>query len=759
MGQSQSAVNYVGTTLWQSAAPTNWITGAPRGSLLQGGSGADAIYSPGGAATLSGNADDDIYSLWESGDRIVEQTLGGTDTAVSNAPRLVLPDNVENLVIQTAGGAGTGNALANWITAGSGSQTLDGGAGHDVLTGGAGADCFIVAQGTGSDVITDFQAGVDRIHLRGAAQPTSFAAVTSALTQVGADVVLSLGQDRLLLRNHKVSDFTARDFELPPSLAGLKQTFFDDFTSFASAPRGRDPVTGAAVWSTTYPWFGERTLSGNNEAEYYSDASTGVSPFAVRNGALDITAAPKSGLPDGLTYTSGLITTKTTFDQTYGYFEIRADLPKGAGFWPAFWLLPADLSWPPEIDVMEVLGNDPNTFFGGVVTEADGMHRTVNNGGTTGADLSAGYHTFGVSWRPEEIRWYVDGVEMFHTATPADMLGKPMYMLANLAVGGPGSWPGPADGVSTATMHIDWIRASQFPEFAGHVAPAPAATFGATALSAAQAGVTVGLATYDTQTYTTTLCPRDWNCVGSVRSAPASWAQDNAFRLAYDNFVEVNLDFGVATTRTEVLVVGAKRGAVALGSGDDRFTWAAHSNDGRVGNTMRVATGDGNDTVLVTAVGVSTLDAERSGGNGRLWNAAYDGRNSTAEVTLDGGYDTVKAQGMVKLVVHAGPGDCVVTGAGADDTFFAGSGGGHVVGGAGSDAFVIALDTGHYTVWDFASGTDRIRLDGGLDRADIRISAAVIDGVSGTLVSIADHGGHLFLANLRVLAAADIVLG
>ncbi|MDB5622126.1 MAG: hypothetical protein JWR39_689, partial [Devosia sp.] len=51
---------------------------------------------------------------------------------------------------------------------------------------------------------------------------------------------------------------------------------------------------------------------------------------------------------------------------------------------------------------------------------------------------------------------YYDGAEVFRAATPDDM-HKPMYMIANLAVGG---WAGtPAAAAFPAEMQIDYIRA------------------------------------------------------------------------------------------------------------------------------------------------------------------------------------------------------------------------------------------------------------------------------------------------------------
>ncbi len=239
---------------------------------------------------------------------------------------------------------------------------------------------------------------------------------------------------------------------LPPGQAGnLRPVFSDDFSHFVSAATGR--LDGRAVWQSEFK-PGLRTLGNNHEAEWYEDAGP-HGPFSTQGGGLTITARPASHLPQGMSYSSGLITTRQSFSQTYGYFAICAQLPHGAGMWPAFWLLPADGSWPPEIDVMEMLGNDPTDYYASV--HAAGLDKVTK---IPAPDLSAGFHVFAVSWRPDKIRYYLDGVQVNEVNTQADM-HKPMYMLANLAVGGPGSWPGPADG-ETGRYKIAWIKAWQF---------------------------------------------------------------------------------------------------------------------------------------------------------------------------------------------------------------------------------------------------------------------------------------------------------
>ena len=246
-------------------------------------------------------------------------------------------------------------------------------------------------------------------------------------------------------------------------------TFDEDFNDFLSSP------DGSVGWMTTYTFGGEtsRTLPGNKEVEYYSDKSVGENPFTVNNGVLSIGAslAPEGTNPYGLTYDSGLITTDGSFNQLYGYFEVRAELPSGKGLWPAFWMLPVSADYASELDIFEVLGDNPNTVY---QTVHDYGGSNTAGQAFIASDTSAAFHSYGVDWEPDFITYYVDGQAVFKTATPASMK-EPMYMLLNLAVGGDGSWPGTPDRstVFPADMKIDYVRVEQTSNTIGWTDPMP----------------------------------------------------------------------------------------------------------------------------------------------------------------------------------------------------------------------------------------------------------------------------------------------
>ncbi len=231
-------------------------------------------------------------------------------------------------------------------------------------------------------------------------------------------------------------------------------------TRLAGGPAWLRPGQHAPAFSTLH-----------DELEIYPNADaiaeTKLNPFAIDAGALVITATPTPEhlipiIPDGMpkAYISGAITSYP-FAQTYGYFELRGRIPAGRGLWPAFWLLPSDMSWPPEIDVMEVLGDRPSTLYTTLHSRRLPIGKSEGFATIT-IDLSKADHAFGVDWGPARVRYYLDRRLVFSRPTPADW-HKPFYLLANLAVGATGSWPGPPDATTRfpARFRIASIRAWQ----------------------------------------------------------------------------------------------------------------------------------------------------------------------------------------------------------------------------------------------------------------------------------------------------------
>ena len=224
------------------------------------------------------------------------------------------------------------------------------------------------------------------------------------------------------------------------SRPGWRLTFDDEFNGSS---------LDTSKWNPNDPWGRER----NHELQAYA-----TNAFEVKDGVLRILAQRGEAIYAGKprTYTSGMMTTYGKFSQQYGRFEIRCQVPKGKGMWPAFWLLPEPLGWPPEIDVLEILGHQPDkVYMTHHFRDAERNHKS-HGGSWTGPDFSAGFHEYAVEWSPERIVWLVDGVERFRSEQSIPT--RKMYLLVNLAVGG--DWPGAPDAktVFPSALEVDYVR-------------------------------------------------------------------------------------------------------------------------------------------------------------------------------------------------------------------------------------------------------------------------------------------------------------
>jgi beta-glucanase (GH16 family) len=159
-------------------------------------------------------------------------------------------------------------------------------------------------------------------------------------------------------------------------------------------------------------------------------------------------------------FTSGHV--ETVYYQRYGRIDISARLPGTKGMWPALWLLPASRAWPPEIDILELVGHDPFTIHMSNHWGPLGPGELPWNVGQTathhftGPDFTADFHLFSLEWYPDSLRWLVDNEVKF--VSTQGIPHEPMYLIMNTAVGG--GWPGSPDPTTIFPQYhdIDFVR-------------------------------------------------------------------------------------------------------------------------------------------------------------------------------------------------------------------------------------------------------------------------------------------------------------
>lgn len=224
-------------------------------------------------------------------------------------------------------------------------------------------------------------------------------------------------------------------------------------------------------WVQCYWWADEIcTNSGNKEMQLYRRSNS-----FVENDLLYLRADFDAGYDrEGrfYPYSSGMITSSISYSEKpsparfsfqYGFVEVRAKIPSGKGLWPALWLLPDKLTSRPEIDIMEILGDTPEKLrMHFHFHDAQGKEESAGETLTL-TDLSRDWHIYGLLWQNDKIVWYLDGKEKWRFSESEHVPKEPLYLLANLAVGG--EWPGAPDHETSfpADFLIDYVRIWQTP--------------------------------------------------------------------------------------------------------------------------------------------------------------------------------------------------------------------------------------------------------------------------------------------------------
>lgn len=216
---------------------------------------------------------------------------------------------------------------------------------------------------------------------------------------------------------------------------GWKLTFVDNFEG-----EKMDPTK----WAHAPEWVRKNGQWSNEEA------------FLDGKGQLIIQVSERDGK-----YYSGAVRTRDLFEQAYGYFEIRAKLPKQEGFWDAFWLMSDgagqvgdDGRDGTEIDIFETPFADDYfqhaLHWDGYEEFHRSAHEVVHFPG-----LYEGYHTFALEWNEKEYIFYTDGQVTWRTSA-GGISQEPAYMKITAEVG---DWAGDIKRATLpAQMEVDYVR-------------------------------------------------------------------------------------------------------------------------------------------------------------------------------------------------------------------------------------------------------------------------------------------------------------
>lgn len=232
-------------------------------------------------------------------------------------------------------------------------------------------------------------------------------------------------------------------------------------------------------------WSHEIGFQRNEEKQYYTDR---LENSRVEKGLLTLETVKESIKNEAYTntsdkdwkknqpnanYTAASLTTNGLAEWKYGRIDIRAQLPKGRGMWPAIWMLGTnfdEVGWPQcgEIDIMEHVGFSPDSVFSTVHTMAYNHTKGTQKGKRAFVELPYDtFHVYSTIWTPEYIEFLLDDkiynrVENEHKSTDEWPFDQPFHLKLNVAVGGMlGAIKGIDDSSFPNQMIVDFVRVYQ----------------------------------------------------------------------------------------------------------------------------------------------------------------------------------------------------------------------------------------------------------------------------------------------------------
>ncbi len=153
-------------------------------------------------------------TLVDAGATLDVDATGGTGVigldVIDNQIETDVLSSIENVIGSNDGDIIVGSGLSNTLSGQDGDDVLDGAGGDDFLIGGEGSDTFTFAGDFGTDVIQDFELGIDRLDFSDFG-PDFQAQLT--VTQSDSGAMLSFGSDATVrLDGVNAADLTDDDF-------------------------------------------------------------------------------------------------------------------------------------------------------------------------------------------------------------------------------------------------------------------------------------------------------------------------------------------------------------------------------------------------------------------------------------------------------------------------------------------------------------------------------------------------------------------